>query len=296
MMSDRFLTQIFYPNNKFDSPEYIQNLVPYFCSNEYMLTIASKVKETEPVVLSEYFTKSLFEISPCPSIIPVPVSVSGFTESRSTIPLICRSIWFEPLQQDTLFWCVFYHCFPDEYEMIHNRFGNRELEEKQKIMEFFRKDLKALKTSNYKVTNGMMQEILSEMLLDTKKTSFIGIIALSIFYKKRIYLIDDVKNIYLIFDTSALGNGDLVESIYIYKNTQSNYNGKYRLNTSDVIPDLSGMLCLHHYTKSLQSIGAYKTPELEEIASKLGIDLSSDKKLKKNDIYEKLVECTVFVL
>ena len=305
MISYRHINQIFYPTNKFDCPEHINQLESYFCTKGF---IADKLNS---VVKKEYFSKPLFEISPSPDVIPYPESVassvSDCSESKDdtvVIPSIEEPLqsgskenqWFEPLHQDTLFWSIFYSVDPKEYETIYNRFSNRELEEKQKIMEFFKKNSKALKSSNYKVTNGMIQEILSELMLDTKKTSFIGLIALSIYYKKQIFLIDPTKKTYLKFfaiDQEYVSS----DNIYIYKNVEARQKGKYRLYMKPFI-DTNDLFLLEHYNKSLRGLSSYKTDELDKIATSLGISTidSVGKKLKKGELYEKLVEYSVFLL
>lgn len=306
MNATRYLNQIFYPTNKFDYPENIALLEQYFCTKDFISSMP-----LVSVPLTEHFAKPAFEISPEPDILPMPDSVaSSLSDEAENIVIQAKeerkedrkedrkdnTIWFEPLHLDTIFWSVFYSVDAKEYETIYNRFGNRELEEKQKIMEFFKKNPKSLKSSNYKVTLGIIQEILSELMLDTKKTSFLGLIALSIYYKKQIFLIDDTKKTYLKFfavDQEYMAS----DNIYIYKNVDARQRGKYRLYTKDII-NMDEFFLLEHYNKSLRGVSCYKADELDKVAARLGISTidSVGKKLKKGELYEKLAEYSVFLL
>jgi hypothetical protein len=55
------------------------------------------------------------------------------------------------------------------------------------------------------------------------------------------------------------------------------------------------MLCLEHYTKPLKAVSTYKSCELDEIVKKLNINDESMKKIKKQELYNKIVEyCGTF--
>jgi hypothetical protein len=52
--------------------------------------------------------------------------------------------------------------------MIGSRYGNRELEEKGKMIAYLDESKKQLKNGNHKITSSNIQEILSEFLASTK--------------------------------------------------------------------------------------------------------------------------------
>ena len=179
----RFLYQIFYRFNKFDNIEDIVELEPYmykYDSSESLkdlFNLDDTTKDSETDLESNIIPKHLEE-------------VVSKKEKKSN--------YFIPRQSDTLFWCIFYEIYGEkEYLQIGDRYSNRESEEKQKIIEYFRNnDVKMLKNSNQKITNGEVQEIMSEFMCIQNKTSLLGLIGLVVYYKHTIYLVHSSKNIF----------------------------------------------------------------------------------------------------
>jgi uncharacterized protein (DUF427 family) len=215
---------------------------------------------------------------------------------------------FEPKQKDSIFWCIFIYIYGyGEYLTIGSRYGNRELEEKQKMIAYFKENPKCLKTTNHKITNGNIQEIYSEYLSFQNETTLMGVIGLAVYYNIRILLVDSSKNIYLDYHTHTNDTSTEIKTCILYKNKgirgQTKYCFDMSMSTSTSMNEnieseekiKNTMLCLEHYTKPLKAISTYKSCDLDEIVKKLNINDDSIKKIKKQELYNKIVEhCGTF--
>jgi len=282
MNSCRKLNQIFYNNKKFDSLKDILLLEKHYLQiskhNDY---IAKQNENVEPNIIP--ISETVKEKN-----IIVEESTSDNLPSHSLKPT-SKDSWFEPLQKDTIFWCVFAFIYGHtEYLMVGSRYGNRELEEKTKMITFFNGSKKQLKNTNHKITNINIQEILSEFLSLQNETTFLGIIGLVTFYKIRILVVDETKKLYLEF--APVDDPDCKTCI-LYKNTSVKGFIKYRMNmTADTEESyksiMTNMLRLEHYSKPLRAISSYKVSELEDIAALLGIPTNA----KKPELYARISE------
>lgn len=276
MSSYRELNQFFYENNKFDNPTDIYKLEAMFYDKDNL-----RVKKTQTP--EEFFEKKPENIS------------TGVNSMNDTNIKDSNTKWFEPHQKDSIFWCVFIEIYGyEEYLMVGTRYGNRELEEKQKMISFFKEQPKVLKNTNHKITNINIQEILSEFLSLQNETTFLGIIGLVSFYKIPIFLVDETKKTYLKYHLLD-DAGEEKKPCILYKNRSLKGFTKYKMKLSgstetDLEDIKQNMLCLEHYAKPLRAISTYKVCELEQIAELLGI---STDKLKKPELYAKITEyCT----
>jgi len=282
MNSYRELNQIFYNHNKFDSPTDILRLESLFFSlSKHELELKFEL-DLENRKLPELVQ------SVNPKLVALPIK----TPSKK---------WFEPLQKDTIFWCIFAFIYGHtEYLMIGSRYGNRELEEKGKMISFFNESKKQLKNVNHKITNANIQEILSEYLALQNETTFLGIIGLVAFYKIRILLVDENKKLYIDYHIADMPDTETeTKTCILYKNTSvqgtiTKGRTKYRMNMdledteTEVLRIQTNMLRLEHFTKPLRAISSYKLSELEEIAKIIGF--SNDEKLKKPELYARITE------
>ena len=210
-----FLNQIFYNCNKFDTIDCIKSL------EKYMNIYSEKRSNTPP------FTEELNETTPLlsekmeqytvvdesatlpttlPTTLPVVLPAALPVILPAALPVILpantlpdnnTTNLYYPQKKNSLFWCAFISCYGyNEYHLIGNRFSNKELEVKQDIIRYFTENPKYLKNSNQKVTNGLIQEISSELMINTK-SSLLECIAFSIFFKKHIFIVKN--NTYLLF-------------------------------------------------------------------------------------------------
>jgi hypothetical protein len=209
---------------------------------------------------------------------------------------------FYPEKEDSLFWCVYIAVNGhDEYMLIDKRYSNIELSEKQKMITTIRDRPKQLKQSNFKVTNVMIQEILSDLMVQ-KKSSLSTLLSMVIYYKRTVYIV--CKNTYLYFcDTTEQSDqsdqsDQSVRSDPLILNR--NINGEYGIDLSskeEILKTVEHIKSTHfqldHFVKPLKGVSTYKTSELHDIAKKLGLLESDYVKLKKGELYNKLNdECT----
>lgn len=263
--SYRSINQIFYGNNKFDTHESIKRLEKYCLYDGLVMSLDKIMEIPENKILEN----------------KIPENKIPENKIQEKIK------WFYPKHSDTLFWCIFSFVYGfDEYSEIGHGYGNRVLEEKMKIIDFMKKNPKAVKETNVKITNMGVQEVISEFMVD-KTTSFHGIVALAVYYKISVYLIHKEKNIYLKFLPS--NHTDIDKKCYIYYDSFVRGQIKYKSTISEIeTPDLDSMVCLESHLKPLRPISHYKMEDLEKIAHKMGI--APEKRMKKLELYEKITE------
>ena len=217
------------------------------------------------------------------------------------------------IRHPTLFWCVFVaHYGYSEYLRIGNRLQNRELEEKQKIIDTLSKNPKQLKEGNVKLTNDAVQEILSGLMVSAHD-SFSALVAYAKYYHKTIYVVFECS--YLVFshtkdtpdvnvaDTSKFSgettDGRLVGKCILYQTRKHpKFGGSYRLDPEPTLETLQQIrlskIEMEHYAKPFRGISAYKLQELNAMATKIGIlDTKSEttgKTKSKTELYTQIVE------
>jgi len=276
-----YLNQIFYKNNKFDDSESLKTLETYFLCNNLLIDSVPLIPyiDKENKEITENKNESSVEKNKIPKVVEkIPEIINICTSNEKN--------WFLPRQNDTIFWCIyiFIHGL-DEYHQIGHSYGNKILEEKQKIIDFIQKTPKILKSSNVKITNNAIKEILSEFMVD-KMTSFDGLVALSVYYKTPIYLINDEKKTYLKFLPEIDYHKNKPCCLYLHKSERG--YPKYKLYTTETNPSFENFLCLESHLKPLKSACYYKMEDLQVIMDKIGF--RPEKKMKKMELYEKLTE------
>ena len=197
--------------------------------------------------------------------------------------------FIEPKQHDSLFWCLYIivHGYA-EYKQVGHNYGVKELEEKQKYIAYLKENKLAVKNTNYKVTNVAIQEMQSEFMTVQKKTSFLCLIAMSVYYNINIFIIDEAKSTMLEF----LSNKDIVDTkSYVLYTTKF---GKYKcgienLSTSTIMEFREKYIVLDSYLRPLKAASNYKVDELEAILKKLG-KYDENKKYKKQELYDRIHE------
>lgn len=327
MNSHKDLNQIFYNYNKFDSyifdsPTDILRLEPLFFSlsnHETELARNKIIEFPKPIDTSNDNKETKVDVEheknninttvrpiPVNANVNAKVNANANVKRNENVNENPNKKWFEPLQKDTIFWCIFAFIYGHtEYLMIGSRYGNRELEEKGKMIAYFNESKKQLKNVNHKITNGNIQEIMSEFLALQNETTFLGMVGLVSFYKIRVLLVDETKNLYIDFHMEDMPETETeTKTCILYKNTtvkgttvKGKCQIKYRMNMEldsyeDEISRIqTNMLRLEHFTKPLRAISSYKLCELEEIAKMIGLfSFSSTDKLKKPELYARITE------
>ena len=322
-----FLNQIFYNCNKFDTIECIKSLEKYMNisrENRYdSPPFSVEIDETTPL-----FTEEINETTPLLSekmeqqiVIDEPATLpDNNTTNNSELhsPLFSRHESFPPIastelvvggvnaplpnlyypqKKNSLFWCVFISCYGyNEYHLIGNRFSNKELEVKQDIIRYFTENPKYLKNSNHKVTNGLIQEISSELMINTK-SSLLECIAFSIFFKKHLFIVKN--NTYLLFTFGNMQGSEITADNIVIINFNSEKTGtklsKFSKNQDEYAIELEPTMekigiireekvLLEHHEKPLKGMSTYKVYELEEMARKL--QMVSTVSLNKTELYK----------
>ena len=115
--------------NKFDTPEELLTLEPYFYTPSSLpvpsVALVASAVPSHPIITLPIITP------------PIPTSPIPTCYVKS--PPKSTSEWFEPVQSDSLFWCVYTFVNGySEYLMIGSKYANREIEEKQKFFAFFK--------------------------------------------------------------------------------------------------------------------------------------------------------------
>ena len=254
------LYQIFYPYNKFDSVEDVENRFAKFMYDKQYIEFENDVVED---IIEDTFEPIVEKVKPVVS-----------TKTVSSKLLI-------PDKIDSLFWCIYIsHYGYEEYLAIGNKYMNAEFVEKAKIMEYLKSSKNILKNINKKITLGAAQEIMSE-LITNKKTSLLAINACSSYYKTNI-LIENTLN------------GTYVE--YIYNSEVSEkwihlkYLSKGRYGICEIRPIAKTGIKIEYPDKPLRGISTYKMAELNELAASIPAITNDPERStwKKNDLYGKI--------
>jgi len=268
----------YYPNKLFSpfTPLRITNVQR--CNIEtyqkYMLYSATKnnaIYSMQPVEVS-----SIEEIDMIPSYVELP------EKSREH---------FQPRQSDTLFWCLYVvHHGMDEYLNIGHNYGVKELEEKERLAAFINNNNKSkVKGTNYKVTNVLIQEILSELLTSQKETSLHVLIALTVFYGVNIFIVDADDRCMLEF-LSSKEIDESTQTYVLYKDKYGKYTVQLEWISSSQMADMRNKyIVLENYLRPMKAVSTYKVEDLVELARKLCI-YDENKKYKKSELYDAVHE------
>ena len=191
-----------------------------------------------------------------------------------------------PRMEDGLFWCAFIagNGYKD-FINIGTKYKVKELEEKQRIIEFIKKNPSCMKSTNFKITNIAIKEIMSD-LMTNKKTSLQSFIALCILYKVHIIIVNEANPTYIEYNPDT----SIELPIYIINRT---IDGFYNIDTDTKAEGIQKvrdtMIRLESYEKPFKGISTYKVVDLEEFAEKLELDLENTK-FKKPELFQKIYE------
>jgi len=290
-----FLNQIFYNCNKFDTIDCIKLLEKYMKIQPLYSTIGGAESPVEDAMLletSESFHMDRDEIEPVEEVCMVePMACTrSFPTVTVTDPVPVTTTMtdkqvYYPQKKNSLFWCVFISVYGyNEYYLIGNRFSNKELDVKQSMVHYFMQNTKHFKNSNYKVTNGLIQEITAELMINNK-SSLLECIAFSIFFKRHLFIVKHTT--YLMFTYQNLEGSEMTsENIVIVHYDRE--KGEYGIDLEPTIHKVDSIrqekVMLEHYDKPLKGVSNYKVYELEDIGRKL--QMKSTVLLNKTDLYK----------
>lgn len=224
-------------------------------------------------VLSKFIYKLVPVQAPAPAPIKDPVIVHTKATAPAKEPVPAKEpaptkTQFFTDKADSLFWCLYISKYGhSEYESIGHGYSNVEIAEKQKIIEYVRKN------SGITKTKVLAQEIMSD-LMTNKRTTLLVLPAFAAFYNKRIVITKQNK-----FYIDMQTNNEF-DTLYLVKNERGNYGIDY------TIPALTKQIQLNSYDKPLAAISTYKIGELNELALRVGID--TIKKRNKSELYQEI--------
>lgn len=297
-----FLNQIFYSCNKFDNANSIEKLNSYMLTNTNYKNISESLLEIKPQI------EPVIEIS-SPVIHNTPILLDAHVlpiakreikkeinreikretnretnrETKKEIKTPQNLGIFYPQKTNSLFWCAYIsHHGMNDFQIIGTKYQNKELEEKQKMIEFIKKNPQKLKASNHKVTNILIQELLSGLMIE-KKSFLQDCIVYSIFYNKDIYI---VKNsVYLFYNNKESETVSTENTVIIYCKNEKEYGIEMEVSAEKVFDITNAKIRIFTIEKPLKSLTEYKTPDLERMATILAIPYG-----KKKDMYNSIVE------
>jgi len=205
--------------------------------------------------------------------------------------------------QDGLFWSIYLAVYGEtEYYRNKYNYGKIETQEKQKIAEFMRSTgaPKLSKMTNYKITRIGTIEIISD-LTNSPHMPISALIGTAAFYQRSIYLIDLFKKTCLIFEYRNPDSPPQENPIILYQNpnypldtnkitrTLAKMN-EYFVDVDSVVQSIEKIQETYHiienYAKVLKGISVYKKSDLDTIANKIGMEIST---ISKTELYHQLL-------
>jgi len=255
------LYQIFYPYNKFDL-ESLHLLESFMYNKSFVVEVPVPHRLDEETM--------------------VPDTEKTVESIQKPVPLVQKPFLRIPHNPDSLFWSMYIHHYGyEDYLAIGNKYTNVEMVEKQKIMEHIKSSKYSFKNMNRKITLGTTQEIMSELMTNSK-TSLLALHALSLYYKVNVCVENTINGTYLeyIFDKESPS-----DKWVFLKYTDRK---KYGLVESEPVRP-NGILIESH-DKPLRGISTYKLAELNAIADKIPAICKDESRVtwKKPELYGKL--------
>ena len=292
-----FYQKLFGNNVMFTDVTQISLLHPYMYlkpSNNTVQTPVPNTPNDNPTVIlrgeSDDFSNNKTDpfVTRQPNVAEFSVPASKVDDLRILPNILQDKI--TPKKPDKLFWCVYIAFYGySEYEQIGHRYGNIEIEEKQKMVEIMKKSPNLSKNSPKKITKALFQEIMSDFMTN-KKITIDMLSMIAVYYNKK-FLISylNEKGEPEPFYMEILGNRDTEDSetILLYKRGKYDYSISF-VDESEFSP--SSIFKFENHDLPLKAVSNYKTDELEYIFNVLNITREPGKKYKKGDYYAKIME------
>lgn len=277
------LYQIFYGTNKFDKSADIQKCSSYMLTKENVEKWLSKdaPKKPEDTIQNIQTVTATATATNTSTINDEHICTNAKKEKTQTV--------FYPRQKNSLFWCVYIGAYGmGEYTMAERKSANVEMQERQKMFDYFRENPAKLKQGNTKVSNVLIQEIMADIMVETRDPNsvFHMLIAYSVFHKKTIYYVR--KNTYIVFSyMEDSEDTDIENTLVIYAKNEKEYGICEDPTEEDIREIIDNKYRWVSYDKPLRGISTYKMSDLEEIARRLQVDVCNAEgvPLKKAELY-----------
>jgi hypothetical protein len=184
----------------------------------------------------------------------------------------------KPPVKNTLFWSVFMAMYEyADYLDALRRSGNREIEEKVRMVDSLKKSPKVLKETNSKLTLEQTQALYGS-LLTSREDRIEFCTAYAAYYKRTIWII--YPKTYRVYSPTVDVSLDS-DAIVVRVEPGPKHTFIYRLDQESDIKTLVG-----ERTGLLNAQSKYKTDELVAIAEKIGVKVVP--KAKKQEVYDAL--------
>jgi len=276
-----YLYQIFYRRNKFDSSLHLLNALRPMMWDGVLFPIEPDVETILDKVRDSIEEIDRIETPPPPESASPDTPIIDIT----TVQPVNIERTISPDKPDTLFWCAYIaHYGYADYMSIQRQYHNREIAEKQKVIQFLIDDPTAIRCPERKTTKTQIQLIMAELMVN-KKTSYLAFRAICAFYRLRILIVNGPM--YMSFGS---GSGE-IHIFHMKKTTRGRqtteiYSMVDRPATSDEVDECKTKVLVIDPEKPMRGVSAYKKEDLEELAECLGVDVPD--KCKKGDLYQLL--------
>lgn len=271
-MSSPFINKLLF----FPKPVSIRDLEPYFSKGAAPQPGKGALQPCQKVFAP---SEPSLGKGAAPLSKPQPTSIpSEPLVSESKTPPLPSKKARSPECKPTLFWCIFLAVYEyGEYMEAIRRSGNREIEEKLRMVDSLKKSPKILKETNSKLTLEQTQALYGS-LATSREDRIEFCAAYAAFYKRTIWLI--YPKTYRVYSPTGDVSTDS-DNIVIQVSPGPKHSFLYSLDQESDIKTLVG-----ERTGLLQAQSKYKTAELVPIAKKLGVSL--EPKAKKQEVYDAI--------
>lgn len=197
--------------------------------------------------------------------------------------------YIKPYQKDTLFWCLYIAKNGyGEYKEIKHNYGSKQLGIQKTMSEQLKKNMVLLKNVNIRITKVAGQEILSDLLTDTRTTGMYVLYGYAICYEMNLILLHPSGEYYL-----EIFSDQDVEEVPMYilqKDERENYSIREKeVSLGEYKEIQEKKYRLESHLRPLKAVSNYKTEELNEVGRAVGIDINS-KKRTKSELYEEITK------
>ena len=197
--------------------------------------------------------------------------------------------YIQPKQKDSLFWCIFIakHGY-QEYLEIQNHYSSRQMDLQKKICNYVKDNTHLLKTVNIRITKAMVQEIISDLMTEIKKTSIYVLYAYAFYFQLNIVIMHPNEKCFLKVFTEDENFENTI--ILLQKNEHEQYTLlNDNLSLQEYIDLFNNKFCIENHIRPLKTISNYKVFDLDEIAEKLDLDFE-DKPMRKQEKYDEITK------
>ena len=197
--------------------------------------------------------------------------------------------YIQPRQKDSLFWCIFIAKYGyQEYLEIQTHYGSRQMDLQKKICNYVKEHSYLLKNVNIRITKAMVQEIISDLMTEIKKTSIYVLYAYAFYFQLNIVIIHPNEKCFLKIFTETENYENTI--ILLQKNEQEQYTLiNEDLSLQEYLELYNEKYCIENHIRPLKPISNYKVLELDEIAEKLNVNIEN-KPMKKQEKYDELTK------